>query len=203
MRKEYSLVTGATKNHIVLWDLRPTTSHGTKGLSLSPHGCTNWVKCLYDNGCRDNASEVAIILLPSNITVFALDFSGSGISGGEHVTLGWNEKDDLKVVVNDLRDDVNVSLIGLWSHSMGAVTSLMYGVEDPSIAGMVLDNPFFDLVDLMMELVKFAIQYMRRVIQQTTKFDIMDLNSIKDDDDDNTVLHIAAETAKMIRENLD
>jgi len=31
--------------------------------------------------------------------------------------------------------------------------SLMYGVEDPSIAGMVLDNPFFDLVDLMMELV--------------------------------------------------
>ena len=49
------------------------------------------MKCLYDNGCRDNASEVAIILLPSNITVFALDFSGSGISGGEHVTLGWNE----------------------------------------------------------------------------------------------------------------
>lgn len=29
----------------------------------------------------------------------------------------------------------------------------MYGVEDPSIAGMVLDSPFSDLVDLMMELV--------------------------------------------------
>ncbi|KAL5164867.1 hypothetical protein HKD37_18G050101 [Glycine soja] len=130
-------------------------------------GCTNWVKCLYDNGCRANASEAAIILLPSNIMVFALDFLGSGISRGEHVTLGWNEKDDLKVVVNDLRDDGNVSLIGLWSHSMGAVTSLMYGAEDPSIVGMVLDNPFFYLVDLMMELVdtykvhlpKFTLSY--------------------------------------------
>ncbi|CAL5342576.1 unnamed protein product [Camellia sinensis] len=42
-------------------------------------------------GCRADASEAAIILLPSNITVFTLDFSGSGLSGGEHVTLGWNE----------------------------------------------------------------------------------------------------------------
>lgn len=31
--------------------------------------------------------------------------------------------------------------------------SLMYGAEDPSIAAMVLDSPFSDLVDLMMELV--------------------------------------------------
>ncbi|GFQ01278.1 hypothetical protein PHJA_002271700 [Phtheirospermum japonicum] len=67
----------------------------------------------------------------------------------------------------------------------------MYGAEDPSIAGMVLDSPFSDLVDLMMELVdtykvrlpkftvKFAIQYMRRAIQKKAKFDIMDLNAIK------------------------
>ncbi|OIW00051.1 hypothetical protein TanjilG_26388 [Lupinus angustifolius] len=146
---------------------------------------------VYDSGCRADASEAAIILLPSNITVFTLDFSGSGISGGEHVTLGWNEKDDLRAVVNYLRDDGNVSLIGLWGRSMGAVTSLMYGAEDPSIAGMVLDSPFSDLVDLMMELVdtykvrlpkftvKFAIQYMRRAIQKKAKFDISSLNTIK------------------------
>ncbi|KAH9616455.1 hypothetical protein KSS87_006769 [Heliosperma pusillum] len=107
----------------------------------------------YASGCRADASEAAIILLPLNISVFTLDFSGSGLSGGEHVTLGWNEKDDLKAVVEYLRSDGNVSTIGLWGRSMGAVTSLMYGAEDPSIAGMVLDSPFSDLVDLMMELV--------------------------------------------------
>ncbi|KAL2969740.1 hypothetical protein AAZX31_15G097600 [Glycine max] len=111
------------------------------------------IYCHGNSGCRVDASEAALILLPSNITVFTLDFSGSGISGGEHVTLGWNEKDDLRAVVNYLRADGNVSLIGLWGRSMGAVTSLMYGAEDPSIAGMVLDSPFSDLVDLMMELV--------------------------------------------------
>lgn len=149
------------------------------------------IYCHGNSGCRADASEAAIILLPSNITVFTLDFSGSGLSGGEHVTLGWHEKDDLKAVVDHLRADGNVSLIGLWGRSMGAVTSLMYGAEDPSIAGMVLDSPFSDLVDLMMELVdtykfrlpkftvKFAIQYMRKAIQKKAKFDITDLNTIK------------------------
>ncbi|GFQ05955.1 uncharacterized protein yqkd, partial [Phtheirospermum japonicum] len=149
------------------------------------------IYCHGNSGCRTDASEAAVILLPSNITIFTLDFSGSGLSGGEHVTLGWNEKDDLRAVVDYLRADGNVSLIGLWGRSMGAVTSLMYGAEDPSIAGMVLDSPFSDLVDLMMELVdtykirlpkftvKFAIHYMRRAIQKKAKFDITDLNTIK------------------------
>lgn len=149
------------------------------------------IYCHGNSGCRADASEAAIILLPSNITVFTLDFSGSGLSGGEHVTLGWNEKDDLRAVVEYLRTDGNVSLIGLWGRSMGAVTSLMYGAEDPSIAGMVLDSPFSDLVDLMTELVdtykirlpkftvKFAIQYMRRVVLKKAKFDIAELNTIK------------------------
>ncbi|XP_049406094.1 uncharacterized protein LOC125869670 isoform X3 [Solanum stenotomum] len=149
------------------------------------------IYCHGNSGCRADASEAAIILLPSNITVFTLDFSGSGLSGGEHVTLGWNEKDDLRAVVEYLRTDGNVSLIGLWGRSMGAVTSLMYGAEDPSIAGMVLDSPFSDLVDLMTELVdtykirlpkftvKFAIQYMRRAVLKKAKFDIAELNTIK------------------------
>ncbi|MQL72399.1 hypothetical protein Taro_004733 [Colocasia esculenta] len=149
------------------------------------------IYCHGNSGCRADASEAAIILLPSNITVFTLDFSGSGLSEGEHVTLGWNEKEDLKAVVNYLRTDGNVSCIGLWGRSMGAVTSLMYGAEDPSIAGMVLDSPFSNLVDLMMELVdtykyplpkftvKLAIQHMRRVIKRKANFDIMDLDTIQ------------------------
>jgi hypothetical protein len=49
------------------------------------------IYCHGNSGCRADASEAAIVLLPSNITIFTLDFSGSGLSGGEHVTLGWNE----------------------------------------------------------------------------------------------------------------
>ncbi|GAA0148340.1 hydrolase [Lithospermum erythrorhizon] len=149
------------------------------------------IYCHGNSGCRADASEAAIILLPLNITVFTLDFSGSGLSGGEYVTLGWNERDDLRAVVDHLRSDGTVSLIGLWGRSMGSVTSLMYGAEDPSIAGIVLDSPFSDLVELMMELVdtykirlpkftvKYAIQFMKRAIQKKAKFDITELNTIK------------------------
>lgn len=149
------------------------------------------IYCHGNSGCRADASEAAVILLPSNITVFSLDFSGSGLSEGDYVTLGWNEKDDLKAVVAHLRTDNRISCIGLWGRSMGAVTCLLYGAEDPSIAGMVLDSPFSNLMDLMMELVdvykvrlpkftlKVAIQYMRKVIQKKARFDILDLDAVQ------------------------
>ncbi|XP_071713825.1 uncharacterized protein [Rutidosis leptorrhynchoides] len=149
------------------------------------------IYCHGNSGCRADANEAALILLPSNITVFALDFSGSGLSDGDYVSLGWHERDDLKVVVAYLRTNELISRIGLWGRSMGAVTSLLYGAEDPSIAGMVLDSAFSNLYNLMMELVdvykirlpkftvKVALQYMRRVIQKKAKFDIMDLNTLK------------------------
>ncbi|XP_044496157.1 uncharacterized protein YqkD-like isoform X3 [Mangifera indica] len=149
------------------------------------------IYCHGNSGCRADANEAAVTLLPSNITVFTLDFSGSGLSDGDYVSLGWHEKDDLKVVVSYLRNNKQISRIGLWGRSMGAVTSLLYGAEDPSIAGMVLDSAFYDLFSLMMELVdiykirlpkftvKMAVQYMRWMIQKKAKFDIMDLNCLK------------------------
>ncbi|XP_020583318.1 uncharacterized protein LOC110026644 isoform X2 [Phalaenopsis equestris] len=149
------------------------------------------IYCHGNSGCRADANEAVVILLPSNITVFTLDFSGSGLSGGDYVSLGWHEKDDLKTVVSFLRENKQISCIGLWGRSMGAVTSLLYGAEDPSIAGMVLDSAFSNLYNLMMELVdvykiklpkftvKMAVQYMRRVIQRKAKFDIRDLNVVQ------------------------
>ncbi|OIV89278.1 hypothetical protein TanjilG_23738 [Lupinus angustifolius] len=111
------------------------------------------IYCHGNSGCRADANEAAVILLPSNITVFTLDFSGSGLSDGDYVSLGWHEKDDLKIVVSYLRSNKQITQIGLWGRSMGAVTSLLYGAEDPSIAGMILDSAFSNLYGLMMELV--------------------------------------------------
>ncbi|XP_022845215.1 uncharacterized protein LOC111368194 isoform X2 [Olea europaea var. sylvestris] len=117
--------------------------------------------------------------------------TGSGLSDGDYVSLGWHEKNDLKVVVSYLRSNEKISRIGLWGRSMGAVTSLLYGAEDPSIAGMVLDSAFSNLFDLMMELadvykirlpkftVKVAVQYMRRAIRKKAKFDINHLDCLQ------------------------
>jgi len=40
-------------------------------------------------------------LLPE-ICVLSFDFSGSGLSEGTYVTLGWYEQDDLECIVNYL-----------------------------------------------------------------------------------------------------
>ncbi|KAL6888845.1 hypothetical protein ACP4OV_009871 [Aristida adscensionis] len=111
------------------------------------------VYCHGNSGCRADSNDAAVILLPLNITVFTLDFSGSGLSDGDYVSLGWHEKEDLKCAVSCLRANKQVSRIGLWGRSMGAVTSLLYGAEDPSISGMALDSAFTNLYGLMMELV--------------------------------------------------
>eukprot|EP00850_Spirogloea_muscicola_P010597 SM000063S19987 [mRNA] locus=s63:86066:95294:+ [translate_table: standard] len=142
------------------------------------------------SGCRADANEAAIILLPSNITVLALDFAGSGLSDGEYVSLGCFEMEDLATVIKFLREEGRTSLIGLWGRSMGAVTSLLYVATDPTVAGVVMDSPFSRLSGLMLELVdlykiplpkftvKMAVQYMRSIIKKKAHFDITALDAI-------------------------
>jgi len=60
------------------------------------------------------------VLLALGVAVFAFDFAGSGKSDGEHVTLGYYEREDLMCVVAHLRATDVVSTIALWGRSMGA-----------------------------------------------------------------------------------
>jgi hypothetical protein len=52
---------------------------------------------------------------------------------------------------------------------MGAVTAIMYGDRDPSIAGMVLDSPFSSLKLLVEELVKDRVSLPTFVVNQALK----------------------------------
>ncbi|CEL97883.1 unnamed protein product [Vitrella brassicaformis CCMP3155] len=131
------------------------------------------------------------VLLPNHITVFAFDFSGSGQSEGEYISLGYWERDDVAAVVSYLRESNRTTCIGLWGRSMGAVTALLHGDRDPSIGGMVLDSPFASLRLLAEELcdtyVKWkmpkwligtAMAFIRMTISSKAAFDIDKLTPI-------------------------
>ncbi|KAM9971775.1 hypothetical protein ACTFIW_011758 [Dictyostelium discoideum] len=122
------------------------------------------IYCHGNSGCRLDAMECVRTLLPMNITVLVFDFSGSGLSGGQYVSLGYFEKEDVGVIVKHLRDTGKISTIGLWGRSMGAVTSILYAREDPSIAGMVLDSPFSSLYKVAEELVHSAVQKLPKLM---------------------------------------
>lgn len=48
------------------------------------------------------------------MTLFCFDFAGCGLSGGDYISLGWYERDDVELVVDWLRKSDRVSTIGLW-----------------------------------------------------------------------------------------
>jgi len=96
-------------------------------------------------------------------------------------------------VVEYLRCTGTTSTIALWGRSMGAATALLHGERDPSIAAMVLDSAFADLVMLAEEmvekgrqqgffapnlLVRVAINFIRSSVQKTAGFDIKALSPI-------------------------
>ncbi|DBB11274.1 TPA: hypothetical protein ACH3X3_006710 [Trebouxia sp. C0006] len=142
------------------------------------------VYCHCNSGSRRDSEEALHLLLPQNVTVFSLDFVGSGQSDGKYVTLGWREQDDLALAIQHLRHLGTVSTIGLWGRSMGAVTALLYSQKDPSIAGVVVDSPFSKLTELMLELVeeqkipiprslmRVALSMMRRSVKKRAGFSI-------------------------------
>ena len=135
-------------------------------------------------GSRLDGLDALELLLPYNITVVTLDFTGSGISEGDYVSLGHYEKEDLRVVVDHLRASGSVTRIGLWGRSMGAATAVLYAHQDPSIAGMVLDSGFASLGMLARELaesselkvpkmvVSIALKMIRKSIKSRAGFDI-------------------------------
>ena len=135
-------------------------------------------------GCRLDAIETLRTLLPMNIMVVTFDFSGCGMSEGEYISLGYYEKEDVKVLVEHLREQAIVTRIGLWGRSMGAATSIQCAQADPSLACVVLDSPFSSLVTLAGELVtnaefsipnimfKLAFSIIRKSVKKRAKFDI-------------------------------
>eukprot|EP00358_Blepharisma_japonicum_P002893 CAMPEP_0202948700 /NCGR_PEP_ID=MMETSP1395-20130829/14295_1 /ASSEMBLY_ACC=CAM_ASM_000871 /TAXON_ID=5961 /ORGANISM="Blepharisma japonicum, Strain Stock R1072" /LENGTH=206 /DNA_ID=CAMNT_0049651013 /DNA_START=446 /DNA_END=1066 /DNA_ORIENTATION=+ len=74
---------------------------------------------------------------------------------------------------------------------MGAVTALLHGDRDPSIAGMVIDSPFSNLRVLSEELARMyaknvpgfmlsaALSMIRKTVKKKAKFDINELDPMK------------------------
>jgi pimeloyl-ACP methyl ester carboxylesterase len=78
-----------------------------------------------------------------NVVLF--DFSGSGLSEGDTISLGYQEARDLKLVVEEMQRAKGNRMFMLWGRSMGASTIIFYLSEFPdhaSIIGCVLDSPY-------------------------------------------------------------
>lgn len=111
------------------------------------------VYCHGNSGSRLDALDILESLLPLNISVISFDFSGSGQSEGEWVSMGYYEKDDIRTVIDYIHKYLKTSHIGIWGRSMGAVSALLYSSQHKTADFLVLESPFASLRTLCVELV--------------------------------------------------
>ena len=118
------------------------------------------IYCHSNSGSRVECLKNAKTLLKNGFGLCCFDFSGSGCSGGEYVTLGYNESEDLKVIITFLKESGLSQEIFLWGRSMGAATVLLYNLiyNDPNITGLILDSPYSNLRSLALEIAQISIK---------------------------------------------
>jgi len=111
-------------------------------------------------GSRLEADEVVEGLLDKGLSLFSLDFSGSGKSEGESVSLGFYEAQDLEAVLEHLQDDPLTTSVGFWGRSVGAVVAVTVAGSSSfrnRIGGLVLDSPYSSLREMIDDLAEFYI----------------------------------------------
>lgn len=91
-------------------------------------------------------------LLKRDINLFLIDFPGCGQSGGDYISLGYHEKDDVGVIMDFIETIPGVGNIGIWGRSMGAATTMLYAHKDPRVKAICVDSPFADFKRLAKEL---------------------------------------------------
>ncbi|CDF34415.1 unnamed protein product [Chondrus crispus] len=152
---------------------------------------------LHGNGsCRVEATTLLHYVIPYGLSLFAFDFSGSGRSEGEYISLGVNEKHDVETVVDHLVNECAVSRIVLWGHSMGAATAVMYAglcKRSPQIRALVLDSPFASFDKLAQSMVadmpipsavprklilSVGVRAVRKAVRERAAFDVNDIDPL-------------------------
>lgn len=122
-----------------------------KDASLRIQPCVIYLHC--NSGSRIEAQPYIPLLIRNGYAVCSFDFSGSGNSDGQYVTLGKNEKTDIDAIIKYL-EQLGFNQFFLWGRSMGAVTALLYMTtmkRSENIIGLILDSPFSSLRKMSIE----------------------------------------------------
>ena len=135
-----------------------------------------------NSSCRVEGKKMAIYLLNKGIDLFVFDFPGCGKSEGEYISLGYHEKDDVRIIVDYVASLPGVGNIGLWGRSMGAATTLLY--SDERIKAQCVDSPFADFRELAIILCKKEINIPEFIINTVLYFIKKTLKSKNDMDID-------------------
>lgn len=142
-----------------------------------------------NSSSRLEGKKMAYYLLNRGIDLFVFDFPGSGRSEGEYISLGYHEKEDVRIIIDFVEKLPGVGNIGIWGRSMGAATALLYSYSDERIKCQCVDSPFAHFRELSIQLCKKEINipeiiintvlfFLKKTIKNKNDMDIDKLNPI-------------------------
>jgi pimeloyl-ACP methyl ester carboxylesterase len=137
-------------------------------------------------GSQQEGRFIVPYLAPRGISVFCFDFSGSGRSGGDFVTLGHSEQFDILDSIDFLNRHFEVTDFILWGRSMGAASALLAAPLHSLIKGIIVDSAYSSLNQLFAALARktriprllrsLAISWIKKEVQQRAHFDCNKIN---------------------------
>ncbi|GAW79671.1 alpha/beta hydrolase [Plasmodium gonderi] len=98
--------------------------------------------------CQLEVLDILHILFVCECSIFSYDCSGCGLSDGYFSTSGWNESQDLFLILHHLRNVENIKNFALWGKYSGAVSSIITASLDVNIKLLILDSPYVSLAEL-------------------------------------------------------
>jgi pimeloyl-ACP methyl ester carboxylesterase len=103
---------------------------------------------------RREVLDRAVFFRKAGYDTLLIDFRRHGESGGEGVTLGFQERHDFEAAVEFLRSKRPSSPVILYGVSMGASAALLAARETPAVRAVIADSPFLSIEDTVVHHVK-------------------------------------------------
>lgn len=145
--------------------------------------------------CRLEGLTNLDLLSNLGINLCVFDFAGCGMSEGDYITMGCNEGLDVLELMNYIEANFGqVDEFILWGRSMGAVTALMLS-SNHKVRHYIIDSAFTNFRLLLEELgnqrfgmlsflIYLVLPFLRKKIIEEAKFDIDQINPIKNMESD-------------------
>ncbi|SCA48577.1 alpha/beta hydrolase, putative [Plasmodium ovale] len=114
--------------------------------------------------CQLEALDILHILLICECSIFSYDCAGCGLSDGYYSTKGWNESQDLFLILNHLRNVEKIKNFALWGKYSGAASSIITAALDGNIKLLILDSPYVSLIELYKTTFHLSAKRKREVI---------------------------------------
>lgn len=107
----------------------------------APDAHQTLIVCHGYSGTMDSVMVKAAAAVKAGFNVLTFDFRAHGRSGGDLISFGMGEKEDLLGALDFLRGR-GIERPGVWGFSMGAATALIAAAIVDGFAGVVADSPY-------------------------------------------------------------